>query len=344
MGSGFFCQIAAAYFSGLTNGTSATTYSPANGVPREQMAAFVTRTLDQGLRRGSRRAALGRWATPSSVPFTGRTTVGDTPVGVASDGADIWVANFGGGTVSQVQASSGKLIGTWTGAVGADQLVIARGRVFVTGRLAPQGRLYVIDPQQAPGVVATLTNTLPAGSSGITFDGYYIWVASQGGTISRVDPNSGAHGFFAGFSNASGIIFDGTYLWVTEFAAPEISKVDLNGNVLLSLPTGLGPSRPVYDGVNIWVPNFNSSTVTVIRVTDSQGNPLASPFVLATLANNGLDRPGAMAFDGQRILATNQIGNSVSLWRATDLSPLGTFSVRLQRWERVVTASISGSR
>src|SRR5919201_785461 len=55
-GNTFFCQIAEAYFSGLTNGTSATTYSPSNPVPREQMAAFVTRTLEQSLRRGSRRA------------------------------------------------------------------------------------------------------------------------------------------------------------------------------------------------------------------------------------------------------------------------------------------------
>src|SRR2546429_9997575 len=58
MSSPFFCQIAEAYFSGLTNGTSATTYSPGNPVPREQMAAFVTRTMDQSLRRGSRRAAV----------------------------------------------------------------------------------------------------------------------------------------------------------------------------------------------------------------------------------------------------------------------------------------------
>jgi hypothetical protein len=199
MGTAFFCQIAAAYFSGLTNGTTATTYSPTLGVPREQMAAFVTRTLDQGLRRGSRRAALGQWATPSSVPFTGKTSVGVNPIGVEADGADIWVANFVGDTVSQVQASNGRLIGTWTGAVGADQLVIARGRVFVTGRLSPQARLYVIDPQQPPGVVATLTNTLPTGSNSITFDGFNIWVASQSGTISKVDPNSGAHTDFAGF-------------------------------------------------------------------------------------------------------------------------------------------------
>ena len=45
----FFCAIAEAYFSGLTNGTTPTTYSPADPVPREQMAAFVTRTLDQSL-------------------------------------------------------------------------------------------------------------------------------------------------------------------------------------------------------------------------------------------------------------------------------------------------------
>jgi hypothetical protein len=63
-GNVFFCQIAEAYFSGLTNGTTPTTYSPSANVPREQMAAFITRTQDSALRRGSRRAALNQWATP----------------------------------------------------------------------------------------------------------------------------------------------------------------------------------------------------------------------------------------------------------------------------------------
>src|SRR6185312_14854724 len=49
----FFCSIAAAYFTGLTNGTSATTYSPSTSVTRDQMAAFITRTHDSVLRRGS---------------------------------------------------------------------------------------------------------------------------------------------------------------------------------------------------------------------------------------------------------------------------------------------------
>ena len=71
MGNIFFCQIAEAYFSGLTNGTTPTTYSPSDPVLRDQMAAFVTRTQDSALRRGSRRAALGQWALPSALSATG---------------------------------------------------------------------------------------------------------------------------------------------------------------------------------------------------------------------------------------------------------------------------------
>src|SRR5215469_17352991 len=54
MGSAFFCQIAEAFFSGLANGTSATTYNPSGTVSRDQMAAFITRTQDSALRRGSK--------------------------------------------------------------------------------------------------------------------------------------------------------------------------------------------------------------------------------------------------------------------------------------------------
>src|SRR5438045_5576239 len=95
MSSPFFCQIAEAYFSGLTNGTSANTYSPGNNVTREQMAAFVTRTMDQSLKRGSIRAALRQFWTPTSADGLRLTTVGASPVLVASDGADLWVANGG---------------------------------------------------------------------------------------------------------------------------------------------------------------------------------------------------------------------------------------------------------
>ena len=74
-GNIFFCQIAEAYFSGLTSGPRRRLTALDDFVRRDQMAAFVTRTQDSALRRGSRRAALNQWATPTTVPMTGRTAV-----------------------------------------------------------------------------------------------------------------------------------------------------------------------------------------------------------------------------------------------------------------------------
>ena len=93
-----------------TNGTTSTTYNPGDPVPREQMAAFTTRTMDQSLKRGSRRAALNQYWTTQGANNLALTTVGNGPQLVQSDGADVWVPNSGDATVSRVRASDGKLL------------------------------------------------------------------------------------------------------------------------------------------------------------------------------------------------------------------------------------------
>ena len=312
----FFCSIAEAYFSGLTNGTDATHYSPSGNVPREQMAAFVSRTQDSALKRGSHRAALNQWAIPTSVPSTGRTVVGNLPVFVASDGEDLWVANGTSDTVSRVHASDGKLLGTWTGAVAASGAVVARGRVFVTGDTNP-GAIYVIDPTQPPGAVASLSSALPSGPVSVTFDGFNLWTANGAvGSISRVNPNSGAATSFNSFVEPAGIIYDGTNIWVTDQVDEVLVKIDKTaGTVLLTVNVEASPKDPIFDGANIWVPNFGSNSVTVVKASTGA--------VLATLTGNGLSGPIQAAFDGERVLVTNFTGQSVSLWKASDLTPLG---------------------
>jgi len=104
----------------------------------------------------------------------------------------------------------------------------------------------------------------------------------------------------------------------------QLKKLNSRGSIVASVPVGLSPFHPVFDGTNIWVPCFDHDTVTVVRVKDTAGNPLASPFVLKTLIGNGLDVPFSAAFDGQRILVMNLNGNSLSLWKASDLTPLGS--------------------
>src|ERR1041384_2326773 len=57
--SAFCAEIRMAYYTGITQGTTTTTYSPGNTVTRDTMAAFTTRTLNAALIRRSPRTAVG---------------------------------------------------------------------------------------------------------------------------------------------------------------------------------------------------------------------------------------------------------------------------------------------
>jgi hypothetical protein len=324
-GNSLFCSIAQIYFQGITLGTTPTTYSPADNVRRDQMAAFLARTQNSVLKRGSQRAALNQfWTTTpqytvmQGVGMLGTTTVGTNPRLVASDGADLWVANGISDTVSRVRASDGKLLETWTGADDAIGVLVALGRVFVTGQTDP-GRLYVIDPSQPVGTVTTLSFGLGIFPKGIAFDGAKIWTAN-GGSVSIITPGAPfAVSNVAGFGGLAGILYDGANIWVTvAFAPGSLQKLNSSGTVIDTVTVGDGPGFPIYDGANIWVPNIGSNSVSVVRPSDG--------VVLAVLTGNGLNQPFSAAFDGQRILVTNYAGHSVSLWRAADFAPLGTFS------------------
>jgi hypothetical protein len=319
-GNLFFCSIAEAYFSGLTNGTTPTTYSPNQNVPRDQMAAFITRTLDQSLKRGSQRAVLDQnWTIQTANNLTS-TTVLTGPLLVRSDGTDLWVANNGSHAVSRVRASDGKLLDTWTGATDAHGVLCAMGKVFVTGASSPDGKLYQIDPKQTAGAVTTLSSGLDEGPRGIAFDGQRIWTANSGGSVSIITLNPIiVTNVTTGFTFPNGLVYDGTNIWVTDYLDGKVKKLDSNGSILTSIFIGNGPNHPAFDGINIWVPNNLANTVSVVRALGA-----LSGTVLATLTGNGLNGPRQAAFDGERILVTND-ADSVSLWKASDLSPIGTF-------------------
>ena len=109
----------------------------------------------------------------------------------------------------------------------------------------------------------------------------------------------------------------GSQITLVNFRDGRLFKLDSNGAIIQTVIVGEQPLYPVFDGTNIWVPNQFSDTVTVVRASTGA--------VLATLTGNGLNGPFTAAFDGERILVTN-VGDSVSLWKASDLSPLGSVS------------------
>jgi hypothetical protein len=314
-----FCPfILEIYYLGITAGTSPTTYSPGDPVTRGQMAVFLAKSFDQALRRAGRRGAQGRFWVPQNAVVLGVTAAPDA-AGVASDGEDIWVAQqFPTHSVARVHASDGRLLGTWTGATRAVDVAVAMGRIVVAGNTSP-GALYLIDPADPPGAVTTAANDLGDFPTAIAFDGARFWTINASGTISIVTPALSppwTTATLGTFANPRGILFDGSSIWVTDTSAG-LLRLDSNGAVIQTVPI-VSPLQPVFDGTNVWVPG-NSGELSVVRASTGA--------VLDTLTGNGLSGAYAAAFDGERILVTNQSGASVSLWKAADLTPLGTLSI-----------------
>ena len=313
-----FCPFVLEIFTiGITTGTTATTYDPTASVSRLQMAAFLSRTVDGTLKRGSRRAALEQLWTPQGPATLAVTTLPDAPQLVKTDGTDLWVA--AGGLVCRVHGSDGKILGFWTGADNAYAVLPAIGKIFVVADLSP-GNLYRIDPAQPAGDVTTLATNLGNGTTGITFDGSKIWTANYGGqSVSIVTPGATipwtVTTVTTGFSFPTGLLYDGANVWATNLGDGKLLKLDSSGAILQTVTVGEAPANPVFDGSNIWVPNSTSASVSVVRASTGA--------VLATLTGNGLSLPITAAFDGQRILVTNFGGHTVSLFKAADLSPTG---------------------
>lgn len=321
----FFCAIAEAYFTGLSNGTSPTTYTPAQPVAREQMAAFVTRTMDQSLRRGNKRAIVEQWWTPGDTAVLRAVSIGTTPRDIMFDGQDLWVANSVSDSVSRVRASDGRVMQTWTGADGAIAVTAAAGKIFIAANLGPgvPGKIYSINPE-APlaGAVTVFETDLGASPLQMTFDGVNLWTANASGSISRVNAANALDSSLTGFSSPSDILWDGANLWVSDGGDNKLKRVDpSNGSVLENISVGGSANKLLFDGLNIWVSNFSSQDITIVRAT---GGLRGS--VLATLSGNGLDGPYGMAFDGERVLVCNYNNNSVSLFKATDVTPIGNLS------------------
>jgi hypothetical protein len=315
-----FCPgIMEAYVTGVSKGTSPTSFSPNNTVTRVQMTTFLQRSLDQGLARTSRRAALNQWSTPQSTNAMQTISLGDHPRACAADGENIWTVTTH--NVVQVQANTGKVLGTWTGATTSLALLVAAGKVFATDQKAPAA-LYVIDPTMPPGVL-TSSATLPGGALSMAFDGTNIWTANGGTLVSIITPQSPytVTTVTTGFIHPVGILYDGAHIWVTDSSAQTLLKLDPTGVILQTVNVGAAPEIPVFDGTNIWVPNFSDSSITVVQA--SSGNVVAT---IASDANNQLSGPNAASFDGERVLVTNGIGNSVTVFKAADLSFIGNVS------------------
>ena len=99
--------------------------------------------------------------------------VGNGPQGVAFDGANIWVANYGSNNVTKLRASDGATLGTFSVGTSPNGIAFDGANIWVTN----YGSNNVSKLRASDGFTLG-TYSVGTGPASVAFDGANIWVAN----------------------------------------------------------------------------------------------------------------------------------------------------------------------
>jgi len=326
-----FCPfILQAFIDSVTQGTSATTFSPNDLLPRNQVVTFFDRVMDQSLHRGNVRTAIGKAWSPSSTNGGVATDVGAQVNDVVTDGTFLWLAR-NDSKILKVNAADRRLIETWTIPAGSPRkLGVFAGQVWIADNL---GNLFAFNPSGTPGA-ATQIFSASAGITGgfptLSFDGTNVWWASSTGPNMFIYPAGSSGGFsFNIGGNVDSTVFDGTNMWVLlasstllKLAIPTAAAPVPSAAETLVIPGPVNDCRILYDGNNIWLPMGNG-ILYVVRPT-VPGASFASSIV-KNEAIPDVGFPYVASFDGENVMIGGVNNGTVALYRATNLARIRTF-------------------
>src|SRR5215472_9146328 len=145
--------------------------------------------------------------------------VGNTPAGVAFDGANIWVAKPTlSNNLIKFRASDGQLLGTFTVGTGPAGVAFDGANIWVTNVSNGSFVGETVTKLRASDGQLLGTFSYPAGASpathgGLAFDGANIWVTNLGNSVSKLRASDGqllgTFSFNQIPSEVDGVAFDG---------------------------------------------------------------------------------------------------------------------------------------
>jgi YVTN family beta-propeller protein len=121
---------------------------------------------------------------------------------------------------------------------------------------------------------------------------------------------------------ADAVMFDGQSMWVAieRLGQGSLEKITATGQVLSVTQVGVVPVEMTFDGANVWVTNYDSSSLSIV---DSQGE------LIKTILLKPTAHPEGILYDGKYIwVANNGSGaNSVTKIDAATKTLLATYAV-----------------
>jgi DNA-binding beta-propeller fold protein YncE len=136
---------------------------------------------------------------------------------MAFDGTAVWSTNYGGGTVTKLRASDGKLLGTFQVGYGSAGIAFDGADVWVANRRSGT----VTELRASDGAVLGTFSTLGP-PYGVAFDGTYIWVS--GDLYLEVLRASDGTVVASRKLQSEGIVFDGVHIWTAAQAGNSLFR------------------------------------------------------------------------------------------------------------------------
>jgi YVTN family beta-propeller protein len=294
---------------------------------------------------GTTSAAAGR-QTATAGTSSSRTAahavgepiqVGSEPTGIDGSASVLWIANFGGSTVSRV-TPDGKIRtdiklgrapfavlrigGTfWVSSTGSGTVTPISVATGLPGKPVAVGNKpeWLAGDENALFVSSAASDTLSVvnprtdtliGSPinvgsvprGIAFSGSAVWVAaSDNDKVDRIVDGHVVKSITVG-RRPIGVAFGANAIWVANELDNTVSRIDLSEDTVKAIRVGKAPFAVAFGLGSAWVTNSGDNTVT--RLDGSTGDPVGNPIAV------GHD-PTGIAVIGQAVWVTNRGSNTV---------------------------------
>jgi len=239
----------------------------------------------------------------------------DAPTSAAVAGANLFVTNGGGNSVTEVNASTGAHVATVGGrAFGFDQpqaIVAASGDLFVANGT---GNSVTEFNATTRSMVRTIAGSQFQFSNPVALavQGGDLFVLSSAGRVTEVATASGrllgvAAGARFGFSDPSSIAASGHDLYVTNRGADTLTKINSARLSFVALLSGSSyefdkPTGAAIAGADLWVTNFGTDSATEVS--------LSSDKTVRVVKNTNLATPGPIAVGDGYVFTVSPPGDS----------------------------------
>ncbi len=236
------------------------------------------------------------------------------PDAIVSDGTHVWVANYAGDSVTELDASNGGRIRTIAGPryafASPVSIASSTGHVWVANR----GGNSITELSAFTGALVRVISGIH-GPAAITTNGTDVWVAAHyrcghAGCVdhSQVTELSASTGHVVrllsgpsyGFADPDAISADGTHVWVANSSANSVTEVRASTGTLTRTLSDSSyrfnePDAIAVDGAHVWVASpdqlaeINAATGRLVKVINLTGNLVFPPGpVTDSVASDGV--------------------------------------------------------